>query len=139
MTNLKDVETVNQNGNGNGNGLLTVGHSVPRVDGADKVSGLARYAADLNLPGLLHARPVLSLYAHARIKNINTEAALKVPGVVQVVTAKNLPIKPGRSENRKRDPLAKNEVFFYGQPVAVVLGETEAAARDGAELVEVEY
>lgn len=139
MTNLRDVETVKQNGNGNGNGLLTVGHSVPRVDGADKVSGMARYAADLNLPGLLHARPVLSLYAHAKIKSINTEAASKVPGVVQVVTAQNLPIKPGEAESRRRNPLAKDEVFFYGQPVAVVLGETEAAARDGAELVSVEY
>lgn len=139
MTNLKDVETVKRNGKGNGNGLLTVGHSVPRVDGADKVSGTARFAADLNLPGLLHARPVLSLYAHARIKSIKTDAASKVPGVVQVVTAQDLPLKKGPSENRRRDPLARGEVFFYGQPVAIVLGETEAAARDGAELVEVEY
>jgi CO/xanthine dehydrogenase Mo-binding subunit len=143
LSNGLNLEPVKTNGNGkgseNGNGLLTVGHSVPRVDGPDKVSGMARYAADLNLPGLLHARPVLSLYAHAKIKNINISAALKVPGVIRVVTAKDLPIKSGASESRKRDPLAKDEVFFYGQPVVIVLGETEAAARDGAELVEIEY
>lgn len=125
--------------NGNGNGYVAVGHSIKRVDGPDKVSGQARYAADLNFPGLLHARPIMSLYAHARIVKINTEAALQVPGVVRVVTADDLPIKPGSSESRRRDPLAKDQVLFYGQPVAVVLGETEAAARDGAELVEVEY
>jgi CO/xanthine dehydrogenase Mo-binding subunit len=137
----KETEKVSSTGSGNSNGnsLTAVGHKVPRVDGPEKVSGMARYAADLNLPGLLHARPVLSLYAHAKIKRINTEAALKVPGVIRVVTARDLPIKKGGSESRKRDPLAKDEVFFYGQPVVIVLGDTEAAARDGAELVEVEY
>ena len=123
----------------NDRGYTAVGHSEKRIDGPEKVSGQARFAADLNLPGLLHARLVLSLYAHARIKNINSEAASRVPGVVRVVTAADLPIKPGGSESRKRNPLAGGEVTFYGQPVAVVLGETEAAARDGAELVEVEY
>src|SRR6478672_4971359 len=94
LSNIQNVETVKTNGN-NSNGLLTVGHSVPRVDGPDKVSGMARFAADLNLPGLLHARPVLSLYSHAKIKSIKTEAASKVPGVVQVVMAQDLPLKPG--------------------------------------------
>lgn len=139
MSTTQDVNTVKQNGNNNGNGLISVGHSVPRVDGPDKVSGMARFAADLNLPGLLHARPVLSIYSHAKIKSINTEAASKVPGVVRVVTAADLPIKPGKAESRRRNPLAKDEVFFYGQPVAIVLGETEGAARDGAELLEIEY
>ncbi|HEX2912091.1 MAG TPA: xanthine dehydrogenase family protein molybdopterin-binding subunit [Chloroflexia bacterium] len=133
-----DLQTAKNGQNGN-NGFRAVGHSEKRIDGADKVTGLARFAADLNLPGLLHARPVLSLYAHARIVSINTEAASKVPGVVRVVTADDLPIRPEKSESRKRNPLAKGEVLFYGQPVAIVLGETEAAARDGAELVEVEY
>jgi CO/xanthine dehydrogenase Mo-binding subunit len=121
------------------NGLVAVGHSTPRIDGADKVTGVSRFATDLNLPGLLHARPVLSLYAHANIKKINVEAALKVPGVVRVVTADDLPIKPEETESRKRNPLAKDIVSFYGQPVAIVLAETESAARDGADLVEVEY
>jgi CO/xanthine dehydrogenase Mo-binding subunit len=122
----------------NGNGYTAIGKSQPRVDGPDKVSGHAKFAADLNLPGLLHARPVLSMYAHARIKNINIEEALNVPGVRHVVLADDLPIK-NPADSRKRAPLAKNEVFFFGQPVAVVLADTEAAARDGAELVDIDY
>lgn len=121
------------------NGHTAIGISQPRVDGPDKVTGLARFASDLNLPGLLHARPVLSLYAHAKIKNINIEAALKVPGVVQVATAKNLPIITHGANSRKATPLAKDEVTFYGQPIAVILAETEGAARDGAEALEIEY
>ena len=120
-------------------GHQAIGHSEKRIDGPDKVSGQARYAADLAMPGLLHARPVLSLYAHARIKSINSEAALAVPGVVRVVTADDLPLRPAESESRKRNPLAKDIVSFYGQPIVIVLGETEAAARDGAELVEIDY
>ncbi len=125
--------------NQNGNAYTAVGHSVKRVDGPEKVSGQALYAADLNLPGLLHARLVLSLHAHARIKKIDIAAALKVPGVVRVITAGDLPIKLEKAESRRRNPLAKDEVIYYGQPVAIVLGETEAAALDGVELVEVEY
>ncbi len=135
---LETREATHKN-NDNGSQYLAVGHSEKRIDGPDKLIGQARYAADLNMPGLLHARLVLSLYAHARIKSINTEAARQVPGVVRVVTADDLPIKPGESASRKRNPLAKDVVMFYGQPIVVVLGETEAAARDGAELVMVEY
>ncbi len=131
--------TISPNAATNENGYKAVGHSEPRVDGPDKVSGLARYAADLNIPGLLHARLVLSLYAHAKIVKIDTEAARCVPGVVRVITAADLPIKSDGAESRKRTPLAKDEVVFYGQPVAIVLGESEAAARDGVELVEVHY
>src|SRR5437763_17016049 len=122
------METVKTNGHDSGNGLVAVGHSVPRVDGPDKVSGIARYAADLNLPGLLHARPVLSIYSHAKIKSINAESSLKARGMVRVVTAKDLPIKPGKAESRRRYPLAKDEVMFYGHPIAIVLGTSEAAA-----------
>lgn len=135
---MLDVDNTTNNKK-NGNGHSAIGISQPRVDGPDKVSGLARFAGDLNLPGLLHARPVLSLYAHAKIKNINKEAALKIPGVKHVVTAENLPIVAKAENSRKLSPLAKGEVFFYGQPVAVILAESEAAARDGAEALEIEY
>ncbi len=116
-----------------------VGHATPRHDGLEKVSGETRFTADLRLPGMLHARLVLSPYAHARIKKIDGSAAMQVPGVVRVVTASDLPIKLEATESRKRNPLAKDEVIFYGQPVAVVLGESEAAALDGVAQVRVEY
>src|SRR2546423_12709636 len=61
-----------------------VGTSLPRQDGPDKVTGRARYAGDQTLPGMLYARLVTSPYAHALILNIDTSAALSVPGVVAV-------------------------------------------------------
>lgn len=116
-----------------------IGHSARRNDGLEKVTGQARFAADLRIPGTLHARLILSPYAHARIVKIDKEAALKVPGVVKVVTAQDLPLKPEASATRARNPLAEGEVVFYGQPVAVVLGESEAAALDGVAAVQIQY
>ena len=67
-----------------------VGTSLPRQDGPDKVTGRARYAGDQTLPGMLYARLVTSPYAHALILNIDTSAALSVPGVVAVFTSEML-------------------------------------------------
>ncbi|HEX5417224.1 MAG TPA: xanthine dehydrogenase family protein molybdopterin-binding subunit [Chloroflexota bacterium] len=116
----------------------TLGKSTPRLDGPEKVTGELRYTGDLQFPGMLHARLVLSPYAHARIRRIDASAALKVPGVAFVVTGKELPIAKPQS-SRKGEPLAREEVVFNGQPVAVVLAETEAAAEDAVPLVQVEY
>jgi CO/xanthine dehydrogenase Mo-binding subunit len=116
-----------------------IGHDTARTDGPEKITGQTRFAGDLKLPGMLQARLVTSRYAHARIKNINFAEALKVPGVKMVVTAQDLPLVQESSETRRRSPLASGEVVFYGQPVAVVLAETEAAALDGVDLVEVDY
>ncbi len=115
-----------------------VGQRIPIVDGLEKVTGRARYTADLTLPGMLHARPVLSPYAHARIVSIDVEAARQAPGVVAVLTADDLPIKRAPT-NRNSAILAQGRVLFRGQPVAVVIGETEAAAQDGVDLVMVDY
>ena len=117
----------------------TVGIDTARTDGAEKVTGQTHFTADLKLPGMLYARLVISPYAHARIKNIDIAEALKIPGVVRVVTAQDLPIVGDGGESRRRNPLANGEVIFYGQPVAVVLGETEAAALDGVNSVTVDY
>ena len=116
----------------------TVGVARPRVDAPDKVTGATRYAADGHVHGLLHARPVLASEAHARIRSIDAEAALATPGVVAVLTAADLPIATSGTD-RMSEPLARDEVVFAGQPVALVLAETEAAAEDGAELVFVDY
>jgi CO/xanthine dehydrogenase Mo-binding subunit len=93
-----------------------------------------RYAADRRKPDVLHARPVLALYAHARILGIDIAPALAVPGVVAVLTAADLPPRAGDMD-RLVEPLARDEVVFAGQPVALVIGETAAAAADAAELV----
>src|SRR5213080_3923599 len=118
---------------------VLVGMSLRRQDGPDKVTGRARYTGDQTLPGMLYARLVTSPYAHARILNIDTSAALSVPGVVAVFTAETLGIAPADSLSRSQSPLAQQEVWWCGHPVAVVVGETEASAQDGADAVEVDY
>jgi CO/xanthine dehydrogenase Mo-binding subunit len=117
-----------------------VGTSWPRLDSREKVVGSTRYAADLAIPvpGLLHARLVLSPYAHATIESIDTSAALATPGVVAVLTAKDLPIKT-YEDMRMFQPLATREAVFAGQPVAMVVAETEAQAQDGVDAVVVDY
>lgn len=116
-----------------------VGSSRKLLEGREKVTGRARYAGDLRLPGMLHARPVLSPYAHARIVAIDAEAARQVPGVVAVLMAEDLPTRSRAMNSRHSAVLARERALWRGQPVAVVLAESEAAARDGADAVLVEY
>jgi CO/xanthine dehydrogenase Mo-binding subunit len=118
---------------------VLVGTSLPRQDGPDKVAGRARYAGDQVVSGMLYARLVLSPYAHARILNIDTSAALAVPGVVAVFTAETLGMAQADTLSRAQSPLAVHEVVWCGHPVAIVVGETEASAEDGATAVEVDY
>ncbi|MBA2643764.1 MAG: xanthine dehydrogenase family protein molybdopterin-binding subunit [Actinobacteria bacterium] len=115
-----------------------IGSRRPRIDAPDKVTGATRYAADGYIHGLLHARPVLSTEAHARIRAVHRDDALAVPGVVAVLVASDFPMAAGGGD-RTSEPLAREEVVFAGQPVAIVVGESEAAAEDGAETVLVEY
>jgi CO/xanthine dehydrogenase Mo-binding subunit len=114
-----------------------IGRSIPRVDGEPKVTGRARFAADIGARGLLHARPVLALPAHALIERIDASAALAIPGVVAVLTAADLPIV-AEGTGRTHEPLARREILWAGQPVALVVAETPEAAADAAELVVVE-
>ncbi len=117
----------------------TVGKRTRRQDGHDKLVGRTRYAGDLAFAGLLHARLVLSPYAHARIVSIDTSAALEIPGVKAVYTSETLGISDPESSARTQSPLASKEVLWCGHPVAIVLAETEAAAEDGVAAVDVEY
>ena len=117
--------------------MAAIGASAPRRDSQSKVSGTTRYAADSSAAGLLHARLVLAAHAHAMIADIRTGAALELPGVVAVLTAADLPIV-ARGKGRSYAPLAREEVTYAGQPVALVVAKSEALAEDGVELVEVE-
>src|SRR5450755_2023435 len=114
-----------------------IGVSTPRRDSESKVRGTTRFAADAPVPGLLHARLVLSHEAHATISAVRTDAAMALAGVVAVLTAADLPLV-GTGPGRLNEPLAREEVVYAGQPVALVVAESEALAEDGAELVEVE-
>ena len=100
-----------------------------RVDSEDKITGACRFTADLHLPGILHGRLLLSPYAHARIGRIDASAALAVPGVVAVVSHRDLgELLKGTPNSRARAMLADDRARFCGQPVAAVLAESEAAA-----------
>src|SRR5690606_21954549 len=115
------------------NNNTAIGRSTPIRDGRDKITGTTRYATDISLPGMLHARFVTSPYAHARINHIDPADALALDGVVAVLTAADLPPIPATTRNRLL--LARDRVIFTGQPVALILAENEGAALDAAELV----
>ncbi|MEA2657024.1 MAG: hypothetical protein QOI23_2389, partial [Chloroflexota bacterium] len=114
--------------------VIGIGHR--RLEGAEKVSGATRFTADLELPGLLHVRLVLSHQASATIRGIDTAAARSVPGVIDVVTGADLPTSSAPSPEK---PLAVGRVFYVGQPVVAVIAESETAAADAAALVDVDY
>ena len=116
-----------------------VGIAVPHESAVLHVTGAALYTDDLiyRTKDLLHAYPVQTSYAHARITTLNIEPALAVPGVVRVLTAADV---PGVNDAgvKHDEPLFPPEIMFYGHAVCWVLGETLEAARLGAEAVEVE-
>ncbi len=120
-----------------GDSMRYIGRPHPLIEGRYKVTGRLRYTPDVVLPGMLHARLVLSPHAHARIRAIDVEDARAVPGVVAVLTARDLPEILPRSRHLLL--LARDRVLFVGQPVALVLAENEAVAEDAAERVVVDY
>src|SRR6266851_1769108 len=78
------------------NGFKVIGTRPIRHDGVDKVTGRAKYGADISLPGMLHGKVLRSPHAHARIKSIDVSAALALPGVKAVITGQELPeLAPG--------------------------------------------
>jgi len=106
----------------------------PRLDALGHVTGATRYAGDVAWPGMLHARLVTSPYARARIVDIDPSAALATPGVIAVLTASDLGIS-ALDDLRMFEPLAAKETYFAGQPLALVVATSAAAAADGAEAV----
>ena len=117
--------------------MSAIGVPSARRDSQAKVLGRTRYVADVPVPGVLHARLVLAHEAHATILSIDASQALGALGVVAVVTAADLP-GAGLGRGRSFEPLARDEVVYAGQPVAVVIADSEAHASDALELVEVE-
>ncbi len=107
------------------------------------IRGKGNYVDDIKLPGMLHGDFVRSSHAHALIKSINTEAALKVPGVLAVVTAKDLePLKLHWMPTLAGDVaavLADKKVHFQNQEIAFVVATDRYTAMDGVQKVEVEY
>ncbi len=116
-----------------------VGFTIPRPDGADKVTGHTRYVADLNPPGLLHAKLLRSPHAHARIVRIDTSLAKALPGVRAVLTAADIPELHPNAKTRAHAIMAIDRVVFAGQPVAAVAADELAIAQEALDLIGVEY
>ena len=106
------------------------GTSVPRLDGVAKVTGRAKYAVDLDLPGAAHGVAVRSDRAHARILGIDASEAEALPGVLAVITAASVAPIDVRFGHISRDhpALAIDKVLYHGEPVALVVAETRRAA-----------
>ncbi|MBK7470221.1 MAG: xanthine dehydrogenase family protein [Betaproteobacteria bacterium] len=116
-----------------------VGQRLPRLDGAGKVTGKARYGVDQSLPGMLYGKLVRSTVPHAHLRAIRTDAARALPGVRAIVTAADLP--PGRygSYIKDMEVFASGKVLYIGQPVAGVVAASPEEAERAARAVEVEY
>ena len=123
--------------------LQGLGSSRKRVEDARFTQGKGHYVDDLKLPGMLFGDFVRSQYGHARITSINKEAALKLPGVIAVLTAADLkPLNLHYMPTLAGDVqavLADEKVLFQNQEVAFVIAEDRYIAADAVELVEVEY
>ncbi len=115
-----------------------IGRRVPKLDAPDKATGRARYLQDLKLPGMLHGKILWSEYPHARIVNIDTSEALKIPGVVAVITAKDL---PERNSGFMKDnpPLKRDKVRSLRDEVAAVAAVSEEIAEAALECIRVDY
>lgn len=121
--------------------VAATGEAKIRVDAGVKVTGEAKFAVDLSLPGMLYGCAVRSQRAHARILGIDARPALELDGVVAVVTAADLEgLFPHFGHLIADHPiLAIDKVRYWGEPVALVIGESPHAAADGVQRVEVEY
>ena len=99
-----------------------IGKPNRKVDGLAKATGAALYTDDIALPGMLHAKTLRSPHAHARIRGIDTSAALALPGVLAVITGRDLPIRYGVIPwTQDENALAVDKVRFVGDPVAAAI------------------
>src|SRR5712692_10447603 len=128
-----------RNGN-NGDALKVVGKPFRKVDARAKCTGQTRFADDIVLPRMLFAKLLRSPVPHALIKRIDVSNALKLPGVVAVITGKDLPIPYGiLPVSQDEHALCIDKVRFIGDPVAAIAAIDEDTAFNALDLIEVEY
>lgn len=124
---------------------IAVGKSLQRIDGIDKVTGSAKYAPDIKLENMLHARLLRSPHAHARVTHIDTSAAERLPGVRALAAIPDVPKVIEywfslRTEEKKQQMfLRDNVVRFIGDPVLAVAADDQATAEKALALVDVAY
>jgi CO/xanthine dehydrogenase Mo-binding subunit len=116
-----------------------VGKPIGRVEGPAKVTGAATYSADIQLPGMVWGKALRSPLPHARIVRIDGSAAERLPGVLAVLTAKDLPDLLIGRRVYDMPVLAKDRVRFVGEKVAIVAAQDPALAEEALAHIEVEY
>ena len=117
-----------------------LGKNHVRVDALDKVTGHATYAGDVYLPEMLMCKVLTSTRSHARIVGIDTSQAEALPGVRAVITGKDFPdVFFGSGALRDRRVMARDTVFYIGEPVAAVAADDEMTAAEALSLIDVEY
>ena len=131
-----------------GNGFRVIGTRPIRHDGVEKVTGRAKYGADYAFPGMLHGKVLRSPHAHARIKSINYDQALKVPGVRAVITGVDFPEPSAEfvtvvgeyrvnARHLSWNAMARDKVLYDGHPVAAVAATSPHIAQEALGLIEV--
>ena len=133
--------------------LKTIGHSTPRIDAVERVTGKATYSGDVHLTGMLYARILRSTHAHAQIRKIDVSKAQGLPGVKFVLTHENCTVVWGagsiaggrqyvdeiKKTTRQRRYAFNNPVRFFGEPVAAVAATNRHIAEEALRLITVEY
>src|SRR5258708_6252021 len=129
-------------------GQNAIGTPLDRVDGRLKVTGRARYAADAPVPKVAYAALVTSTIAKGKVTDIDTSAAEKAPGVLAVLTHRNISRLKFRKElegvpdpavGRPLRPLQEDVIYHNGQPIAVIVADTLERATQAATLVKATY
>lgn len=116
-----------------------VNHEIKRVDAYEKVTGKAKFGADLFFPNMLYGKVLRSKYPYARIVKINIKKALALTGVKAVITAEDVPNNKFGVIIQNQQVLAQKQALYIGDGIAVVAAETKEAAAEAIELIEVEY
>lgn len=125
-----------------------IGSRTKRKEDVRLLRGIGKYVGDIHRPGMVHAAILRSTHAHANLVKIDAGAALKLPGVIGVLTAADMPglktipmrtgVIPGL-ERSQQTPIATTKVRYVGDPVALVVADSRYIAEDALELIEVEY
>lgn len=118
--------------------VKAIGNSFQRKEAWNKVTGMAKYTDDYIDPKMLHAKILTSTYAHAIIKNIDISGAKASKSVRAVVIGEDYPIRTG-TMLEDRPPIAYGKVRYYGEPLAVVVADTERDAERAINMIKVEY
>src|SRR5258708_39460178 len=128
-------------------GQKLVGQNYSTPDLLAKVTGRARYSEDFRAPGMLFARLLLSRYPHARVRSIDTSAALAMPGVKAILTADDVPGPKDQVNdagqliraNTKSEKALPNEPLYQGEPVLAVAAVDERTAVEAIETIEIQW